>query len=143
MLINCPECGNEVSDQADVCLKCGINIQKALKKQEYLNMSSTKKVLLFFVEFINRLLGQGVFGIAIAAIIVLTPISIIMNALGWFGDQISDNKSTLVNSGNDISLIVLFVIGSIVLLIAFGQWQYTRNQKQKEQNKDQEDGSKV
>ena len=30
MLIDCPECGNKVSDQAATCPSCGIGIQKVL-----------------------------------------------------------------------------------------------------------------
>lgn len=33
-LINCPECGNEVSDKADVCPKCGFNIGKYLQEEK-------------------------------------------------------------------------------------------------------------
>ena len=32
-LINCSECGKQVSDTAAVCPYCGCNIQKVLKKQ--------------------------------------------------------------------------------------------------------------
>lgn len=33
-LIRCPECGKEVSDQAEVCMSCGYPIQKWLAKQK-------------------------------------------------------------------------------------------------------------
>ena len=31
MLINCPECGKEISDAADKCIHCGFPIEKYLK----------------------------------------------------------------------------------------------------------------
>ena len=32
-LINCPECGKQVSDTASLCPHCGCNVQKGIKKQ--------------------------------------------------------------------------------------------------------------
>ena len=34
-LINCPECGKEVSDKAEVCMNCGYAIKQYVKKKEY------------------------------------------------------------------------------------------------------------
>ena len=31
-MVQCPECGKEISDQADVCINCGYNLKKAHKK---------------------------------------------------------------------------------------------------------------
>jgi formylglycine-generating enzyme required for sulfatase activity/uncharacterized RDD family membrane protein YckC len=33
-LINCPSCGNQVSDKAEACIKCGASLQKSLKCSE-------------------------------------------------------------------------------------------------------------
>ena len=33
-LINCPECGKEVSDKADTCPNCGLAVKKELKNQK-------------------------------------------------------------------------------------------------------------
>ena len=33
-LINCPECGNEISDKSEKCINCGYPI-KELKYEEY------------------------------------------------------------------------------------------------------------
>lgn len=33
-LIKCPECGNEISDKAKVCIKCGYPIEEYVKNQE-------------------------------------------------------------------------------------------------------------
>ena len=32
-LIKCPECGNEVSDSAEICPKCGYGIKKYLNEK--------------------------------------------------------------------------------------------------------------
>ena len=41
-LITCPECGKEVSDQAEVCIHCGYPLKKLnAKTQEPVNMTAT------------------------------------------------------------------------------------------------------
>ena len=34
-LINCPECGKEVSDKAEVCMNCGLSIKQYMIEKEY------------------------------------------------------------------------------------------------------------
>ncbi|MCM1233354.1 MAG: zinc ribbon domain-containing protein [Ruminococcus flavefaciens] len=43
-LINCPECGNEVSDQADSCPHCGMTLKEAQKQPININMNSGSSV---------------------------------------------------------------------------------------------------
>lgn len=35
-LMNCPECGREISDKAEVCIGCGFPVQKYLEEQKQL-----------------------------------------------------------------------------------------------------------
>ncbi len=37
MIINCPECGKEISDKAEICIGCGFPIKKYLENEETKN----------------------------------------------------------------------------------------------------------
>ena len=56
-LINCPECGKEVSDKAKVCTNCGVKIKKKSNKILKLVISIVVVILIFVVGifyFINK-----------------------------------------------------------------------------------------
>lgn len=74
-LIKCPECGEEISDQAISCPKCGLPIKRTdfeKRKENYLNGLSLLlggigfAVLWFFssVSFAGYMIGEDFFNIA-------------------------------------------------------------------------------
>lgn len=43
-MINCPECGKEISDQAEKCINCGYPIQNFIKRKEKENFINNEKI---------------------------------------------------------------------------------------------------
>lgn len=61
-LINCPECGKEVSDKAKSCIHCGypINVKKIKTNDEIIEHSKQKKKIIMIVFIIIIILGIGI-----------------------------------------------------------------------------------
>tara|TARA_Y100000588_G_scaffold146483_1_gene160315 strand:- start:2649 stop:3005 length:357 start_codon:yes stop_codon:yes gene_type:complete len=75
-LIDCPECGKEISDKAPSCPNCGVVIAKdnALKPPEDFKESKTEKlsaIVYGFWKFILCILFSGVIAIIPAFLLVL------------------------------------------------------------------------
>ena len=60
-LIVCPECGNQVSDQARMCPKCGYLLQKSKTEKAKKWVLGRKNVFIFLIAII--FLGVVIFGI--------------------------------------------------------------------------------
>lgn len=43
-LIQCPECGKEISDKAESCPHCGFPISESISNQQYNTISSTQEI---------------------------------------------------------------------------------------------------
>lgn len=61
-LINCPECGKEVSDKAKTCIHCGypINVSKIKTNDEIIEQTKQKKKISLIVFIILIILGIGI-----------------------------------------------------------------------------------
>ena len=58
-LIKCPECSTEVSEKADVCLKCGYSLAKARKSKETANGCIGLAVILVIAFLAFKACGSG------------------------------------------------------------------------------------
>lgn len=82
-LINCPECGKQISDHAPICPHCGIPIKNATE--------SNKKRILLCIELS-----------ALVAIIVFLTWYLINNNHGQIGHEITSDSTNQVTNENTI-----------------------------------------
>lgn len=100
-LIKCPECGREISDQAEICINCGIkiagmeNLHEIVKKKEE-EMSQEKSSE-----------GTPLVAIFILVIIVISIVIIIGSVLfSWYQSQAPDRaRQELRDSLNNLHQI--------------------------------------
>ena len=53
-IVNCKECGKEISDMAQTCPHCGVVIKKDTYTKE---ISTAKKVAIFFITVLILIIG--------------------------------------------------------------------------------------
>lgn len=104
-LINCPECGKEVSDNAEVCVNCGFPIVKNENQKKKNNKQSIYGIIGFVVSLVGMCFGlyEGIF------------LWIVSLAFSVAGCMEKGKKHGFAIAGNVISFFFLF--SSLVVMI--------------------------
>ncbi len=75
----CTNCGNEINEQSDFCLKCGKIIKRPIKKNNIINIKENKEIL----EIVGLIFGVLSFYLSLMLSLCLAPVKIeIINTLG-------------------------------------------------------------
>lgn len=98
-IINCPECGKEISDQSDRCLHCGCPIKKGAKVKQAKNTIKEKKRIIIAVA--------AVLLVAIAGFVIFKVMSndVFTPYLKYIGKSYKDLPYDYEIEGDEVKLV--------------------------------------
>ena len=75
-IINCPECGKEISDRAETCIYCGYPLKEPMKEEALKKEVSGKELFKEVLGNFGRKIGKKGLLIILAAAIVIAAVAV-------------------------------------------------------------------